>query len=628
MPKTNKKTAFSLQGFDAASYKQTEAYTRAIDLLYNNAVNEYAALAGKVKLNPNRVFSFDDYPQTKAKAQQIAVKLSSGIKAVIKEGSRNQWLYACKKNDEFLAHILDTSKVAKKTLEKYQDKNLDALSAFQDRKVNGLDLSGRIWNYTGQMKTQMELGIDIGLGDGKSAQELSRDLRQYLVDPDKLFRRVRDKHGNLVLSKNAKAFNPGQGKYRSSYKNAMRLTRSEINMAYRESDHIRWKSLDFVVGFEVKTSNNHPIVDICDSLKGKYPKTFKFVGWHPQCRCNAVPILMDRAEFNTDELNELKAAINGTEYRALEASNKVYDLPEGFKTWASDNLERSKGWKSQPYFIRDNFEGGTLNGAFKSSGKTIPAPIVKVAEKPVKVVSAKIPNELREGSEYLKGEDITFKNEFFDLLDESKTVNLRIEKKGKAGSYFLPGQNLVNISDDSRSRSSKWHKEIVVYHEYGHAIDHQRGLRKSAELTNLMDSCNTKLKVKTTYSTYSRTYDHENRRFTYTRVRLVSNRIGEACNRLENLSAKIARMPESTFTKRGITKADVTEQICSTMDTMKAINIKYGYGHTTAYFKRPGMKEAEFIAHAFENAFAGNSVFKKYLPDIYEDMIRYIKSLK
>ena len=66
---------------------------------------------------------------------------------------------------------------------------------------------------------------------------MSRDVCGYLRNPDKLFRRVRDKHGNLRLSKAAKAYHPGRGVYRSSYRNALRLTATENNMAYRTADH-------------------------------------------------------------------------------------------------------------------------------------------------------------------------------------------------------------------------------------------------------------------------------------------------------------------------------------------------------------------------------------------------------
>ena len=485
MAKKANKTGFSIQGFDVNHYKQTEEYLRAIDTIYQQAVNDFALLGDRLRIDPEKPFSLADYPSANAKAQQIVNNLASRMQAVVVQGSEREWLYACKKNDEFLNHILNTSRLSKKTLQKFQDRNLSALSAFQKRKVDGLDLSKRIWRYADQFKAQMELGLDIGLGDGKSAQVLSKELRSFLVDPDKLFRRVRDKHGNLVLSKNAKAFNPGQGKYRSSYKNAMRLTRSEINMAYRESDQQRWNRLDFIVGFEVVTSNNHPLYDICDVLKGKYPKTFVFKGWHPQCRCHANPILMDPDEFNTDELNELKSAINGTEYSKFQSRNAVTDIPQQFKDWRKENLQRAKGWKSQPYFIRDNFEGGTLAGklkvaempkAIKNIGNIVPSDtnVIKVVKQsdPNYANVVKAEDEIRmnksfetavvfdsKGNEVFrtKGSEASVafnKNEISMLKDKILTHNhpkgWKFEEKSirRIGNSFSTGDVLTAINHD------------------------------------------------------------------------------------------------------------------------------------------------------------------------------------
>lgn len=89
-----------------------------------------------------------------------------------------------------------------------------------------------------------------------------------------------------------KAYHPGRGVYRSSARNAQRLARTEINMAYRKAEQERWKSFDFVVGYEVKTTQNgRHVEDICDCLAGKYRKDFKFLGWHPMCMCYSIPIL-------------------------------------------------------------------------------------------------------------------------------------------------------------------------------------------------------------------------------------------------------------------------------------------------------------------------------------------------
>lgn len=367
MAKRQKTTRFSIQAFDNAHYRTTERYTRAVDALFGVATMEISQAAAKGKIDPEKPFSFDDYPKIKGVMQNVTAQLADRLTTTIESGSKNQWLFACKKNDGFIASIMDTSKLSKARLNKMQDQNLDALKAFQARKVEGLNLSERVWKYVGQYQEQMESALDAGLGEGRSAQQLARDVKQNLNDPNRLFRRVRDKRGNLVLSKAARAFHPGRGVYRSSVKNAQRLTRSEINMSYRESDWQRWQSLDFIVGFEVVRSNHEPLCDcdICSQLVGRYPKTFKFVGWHPQCMCYAIPILMDEKTFDDNELGDLKAALRGTTYKHKQAANTVPDVPDGFKDWVKDHIEAQKKWASIPYFIRDNFKNGNLSDGLK-----------------------------------------------------------------------------------------------------------------------------------------------------------------------------------------------------------------------------------------------------------------------
>lgn len=364
-----------LRGFDAKHYTRTERYAKQVAKLYQTAADEFASLAGKINLPAGGTFNFDDFPKAKKQARGIVTRLAGKIEAVVTSGQRSEWLAACQKNDAFLASILRTSKLTKEEAERYQARNLEALSAFQKRKENGLNLSQRVWKYAEELKDAMELGIDVGLGEGKSAQQLSRDLRQYLNEPDRLYRRVRDKGGNLRLSKAAKMYHPGQGIYRSSAKNAQRLTRTEINMAYRESEYLRWQQLDFIVGIRVMLSNNHtiknskgepvPFVDICDTLAGDYPKTFKFVGWHPQCRCFAIPIMADYDEYNKNRANRLKAIVKGTQYKSLPSRRTVKDVPKAFRDYISSIEERAKDWKSIPYYIRDNFNGGKISGGLK-----------------------------------------------------------------------------------------------------------------------------------------------------------------------------------------------------------------------------------------------------------------------
>lgn len=375
MPEKENNIIAQLRGFDAEHYAATERYARQIERLYNTACDEFARIGAGIE-ETEAVFSFDKLPKTRKQAQGILTRLVGKMEAVITTGTKAEWLAACKKNDAFIAAILRTAKLTKEEVEQYQSRNLEALRTFQRRKVEGLGLSERVWRYAEELKDAMELGIDVGLGEGKSAQQLSRDLRQYLNEPDRLYRRVRDKGGNLRLSKAAKMYHPGQGIYRSSAKNAQRLTRTEINMAYRESEYLRWQQLDFIVGIRVMLSNNHtiknskgepvPFVDICDTLAGDYPKTFKFVGWHPQCRCFAVPIMADYDEYNKNRANRLKAIVKGAQYKSLPSRRTVKDVPKAFRDYISNIEERAKGWKSMPYYIRDNFNGGKISGGLKT----------------------------------------------------------------------------------------------------------------------------------------------------------------------------------------------------------------------------------------------------------------------
>ena len=233
-------------------------------------------------------------------------------------------------------------------------------------------MSENVWKYATQFKDEIEMGLDVGIRDGLDAASMARQLKQYLQFPDMLFRRVRDEHGVLHLSQRAAAFHPGQGVYRSSYKNARRLAATETNMAYRTSDHERWQDLDFVVGIEIHLSNNHtclnnkgkpvPFFDICDELQGKYPKEFKFVGWHPHCRCIATPIMKTKAELDADD-ERLKRGEEPSDPNTSE--NAVTDMPDGWKQWMEDNAERIAGHKTQPYFIRDNFVDGDPSQGLK-----------------------------------------------------------------------------------------------------------------------------------------------------------------------------------------------------------------------------------------------------------------------
>lgn len=353
----------ALNKFDRQHMRNLTAYERQVDAIYKAAIKEAAALGLSIRdIDPTRLFSFSDYPITRKRLETLLESLKSGLSAVIVNGVRSEWTLANNKNDELCRQVFgdNVGRLSKAQYRRYFKNNEEARDAFLARKVQGLNLSDRVWKYTNQFKEEIELGLDIGIRGGVSAERLQKDLQLCLQHPDMLFRRVRDEHGQLQLSKRAAAYHPGRGVYRSSYKNARRLAATETNIAYRSSDFMRWQDLDFVVGIRVVLSNNHPDPDICNDLSaplgskatkgvGCYPKDFKFTGWHPHCRCHAETILKTEEEMAADNARLLR----GEEPQA-DSVNTVRDVPQEFKDWLKDNQKRAKRSTSVPYFISDN----------------------------------------------------------------------------------------------------------------------------------------------------------------------------------------------------------------------------------------------------------------------------------
>ena len=191
----------------------------------------------------------------------------------------------------------------------------------------------------------MAVHMGIGIANGDSAATISRRTRQYLQNPDTLFRRVAkiDKEGKKVYrwSRRAQKYHPGRGVYRSAFKNSMRVVRTQTNQAYFAADQAQWRQQKFVLGYEIVLSPAHPVIDICDDLAGKYPKTFVFSGWHPHCLCTQLPILMKPEQF-TNYLKGNKTKI------------QKYDLPYTFKSFLSRNRQKVIDGKVKTYFINDN----------------------------------------------------------------------------------------------------------------------------------------------------------------------------------------------------------------------------------------------------------------------------------
>lgn len=337
-------------------------YSRAIKEIYTLATQEAGNLTTLVQgFDQDKVFAFKDYPLTTNRIQKLLSKLNKNVETVILNGIDTEWTLANNKNSVLSQRVFgrNIGKLTQEQYRRYFSNNDEARKAFIARKTQGLNLSDRVWKYTTGFKSDIELGLDVGIRNGLDAPSMARQLRYFLNHPDELYRRVRNQHGYLVPSKSMSDFHPGTGVYRSSYKNSLRLTRTETNMAYRTADYERMQQLDFVVGIEILLSNNHLCNDICDDLsghfvgdpRGKYPKDFKFTGWHPQCRCHVISILKTPEEL----MIENRAILNGEE-PSHDSVNAVTTIPQPFQDWVKARGEKiaSVATASLPYFLADN----------------------------------------------------------------------------------------------------------------------------------------------------------------------------------------------------------------------------------------------------------------------------------
>jgi hypothetical protein len=335
--------------YEAKHLKQIAARLRRIKALYGEAIDRISIVANSIVYR-GVTFQLKDYPLLKKLIKDEIKTLHGSILIEITDGIKTSWGLSNEKNDLLVDKRLAGKVPRLKAKQILYDPNEAALKEFIKRKEKGLGLSDRVWSTLDPLHTELEKGLAVGISEGRSAAEMARDLKQYLNNPDKLFRRVRDSGGELKLSRAAKAYKPGQGVYRSSFKNSLRLTATETNMAYRSSDFERWNNLAFVVGMEVKLSGQHPKLDVCDAMAGRYPKDYKFVGNHPFCICYSVPILASDSDYNKIEDAILGISDSPPDIKQVES------IPASAKRWVEQNAEKIKGWKSKPYFIKNNPE--------------------------------------------------------------------------------------------------------------------------------------------------------------------------------------------------------------------------------------------------------------------------------
>ena len=312
-------------------------------------------------------FFFESNHTANRQVERVLGAMADRLNGLLLNGIRREWEFSNEVLEARVEAQLDPSTRDRMLRDRLridatQRSRLASADAFvREKQRDGLNLSGRVWNLAGNAKKEIEVILQNAIKEGRRGTEIAKDLRRFLIEPNKLFRRVRNKEtGALELSAAAKAYHPGQGVYRSSYKNALRMARTELKAAQCEAAWQSAQTNPLIVGWEIRLSNNHttlrdgkpcPFHDMCDELQGVYPKAFRFRGWHPHCRCEMLPIIA-----RPSDRKELYRRIfkGDAKERASWSPRAVEEVPQAFTDWVEKNRARARGWRTLPRFITDN----------------------------------------------------------------------------------------------------------------------------------------------------------------------------------------------------------------------------------------------------------------------------------
>lgn len=336
------------------------AYNRRLGMLYSGYVRKLLALGySEDVLESDALFNFDNFPVLKARLNEIFNDYFQNSMLCYKSGITSGVSLAYSHDNDALGQF---SVLTDKALETARKTAAATFIANRLNAKNGLNLAQSVWNYCQQTKAEFEMAmsnvIADGLEKGTSAEEVGRRIRQYLNNPDMMYRRY---HTVKVLKNGQKKDvvtwrrkriidgrvrfveepleHVGQGVYRSARKNALRVARTEINAAYHKARNGRWANEPFVIGQHIHISPQHDPdedADICDELEGYYPKDFDWDGWHPQCMCTSDPVMIsgeERKQF-------YKRMLNGENMSGYVSPNSIKDVPDQYKRYIEANGDK------------------------------------------------------------------------------------------------------------------------------------------------------------------------------------------------------------------------------------------------------------------------------------------------
>lgn len=164
----------------------------------------------------------------------------------------------------------------------------------------GMTPSDRIWDLTNRMELDVKRRLISDIANGVSPNDIADQIQKYIyvngVDPD---------------------LETGPGIYRSAFKNAMRLARTETSRAYSDATGAWAENKSWIEGIQPTLSPAHDGADECDDYAAgdpmdpaDYADTFPL---HPHCMCFGTYVIKDEFLTGPNETDNSDATVQTDE---------------------------------------------------------------------------------------------------------------------------------------------------------------------------------------------------------------------------------------------------------------------------------------------------------------------------
>ena len=237
---------------------------------YLYAFSRVAKLTASSGVAPS-FFSFSRYLELDGKVDKVMAKLVADLYKIIEKYAYINLDYAKAKNDT--------------------DEDIDIVG-FINRPVKGIDINGRLAEYSANAKLEYEAFVAAGLLLSKPTDAVISEFETYYTNPyaSPMVKSGWAEKGAKIAAIRllTKGVSFGSGKYTASWNSIERAALGINNYGYGWADN-EYMKRNGAIGYMVYRGSSYPCA-ICDDNARFHPITEISLPVHSRCCCYALPV--------------------------------------------------------------------------------------------------------------------------------------------------------------------------------------------------------------------------------------------------------------------------------------------------------------------------------------------------